>query len=744
MVLKRLIDIKSGICPLQGYDNKEPFAKTFMALKKEHPYIRFSKAHCASWSESKPVIGKSERIVGIPRPHRVVSPMIFGLFFDHELCRIIRQNGTPAQQKLMDKLLDYFPGKHITQDIIRDEAIRRGAPWHYSIGNGASFQGHMVIDYAKILRIGIPGLRDEILEAMKQNKDPDKEPFYQALMLYCENMADLCKRYAEKAQKMSLLKSSAHRKDQLAEITSICTALTIRPPVNFKEALQLYWFTFLLDNTDDPGRLDHLLYDFYSKDYRRGYITREYAKDLLTELWYKMQQVSAWSLVLGGQTFDGEDASNELTYICLEITADLHVTNPSVALRVSEETPRHLWRAAMNCIAKGGGMPSLVNDDAVVRAMVESGIPVEDARDYAMGGCIEFQVSGKSNFGGEDGQINLVKCLELALNNGRCALTGELMGLETGDPYTFTSYDQLLDAYKRQVEHAITDIVTQCNIGMEIKSRQGAKVFRSLLIDDCIKRGLDCEGGGARYGNGQILTNGIIVTADSLSAMNHLVYEKEMIKLSDLLDALRNNWQGYESLRQTIIYNAPRYGNDDPRADDTAREVASHLWSFLKGCKTYRGGHFTGLIVYFNRQLYFGRQTAATPDGRFSGDVIEDSVGPWPGRDVHGPTAMMQSASRIPQELAAGGVVMNLKLVPNCFGSEDSIEKTIDLIRGYFAIGGQQVQITVASADDMKAALLEPEKWRHLIVRVGGYCDYFVNLDPTLQESILMRSQHQS
>lgn len=737
------VDRKQGICPLADYDDKEPFAEAFMALEDEHPYVRFAQAHCASWRDSPVNIGKAERMVGIPRPRRVVESTISsGLQFNRKICEQIMETGASEQKQQMQSLLDYFPGRHVTRELIHEESIRRGAPWHWAIGNGSSFQGHMVIDYAKILRVGIRGLRREIEEAMSACDNPKKDAFYRSLLLYCDNMADLCRRYAEKARVMKTEEMSQKRRDELSEIAEICDSISVRAPRSFREALQLFWFTFLLDGNDDPGRFDQFMFPFYRRDLAENRITRELARELLEELWYKLEQVHAWSLVLAGQTPDGEDASNDLTYLCLEVTEDLRLTNPAVALRLFSGSPRRLWHKAMRCITKGGGMPSLVNDDAVIRALVESGVPIRDARDYAMGGCIEFQIAGKSNFGGEDGHINLAKCLELALNNGRCALTGEMIGVQTGDPTTFKTFDDVFDAYKRQVESAIDKIIIQCNVGQEIKSKQGTKVFRSLLIDDCIARGLDCEDGGARYGNGQILTNGLVVVADSLAAIKTLVFERSegSVSMPQLLKALKDNWRGYESLRQRILHRVPHYGNDDERVDNLARKISEHIWSLLQKKRTYRGGSYTGLVVYFTRQLYFGKQTGATPDGRFNGDVLEDSVGPWPGRDIHGPTAMFKSASKIAQELAAGGVILNLKLTPSCLDNDEAIEKSIDLIRSYFTIGGQQVQVTVANADDLRAAMREPEKWRHLIVRVGGYSDYFVTLDPKLQESIIWRT----
>lgn len=734
-------EVQAGIGAAPGYDGREVFAREYMAHEGEHRYVRYAKAHCASWRESPIAIGTGERIVGVPRmPMVVCSSIAGGLEFNPWFAEHPLKTGTPEQQETVRSLRDTFSGKHVTMDLVREEAIRRGHPWHYSIGNGASFQGHMVVDYAKVLRIGIPGLRAEV-EAAMATASPDKRPFYEALLLYCDNMAGICRRYASAASEVAETASDT-RQAELAEIAEVCRAIESRTPRTFREAIQLFWFVFLLDGSDDPGRLDQYMYPFYRTDIDSGRITRDEAYGLLVELWCKMRQLSAWSLVLGGQTPDGEDASNELTELCLEVTELCRFTNPAIALRVHSRTPRPLWRRAMRVIARGGGMPGLVNDDAVVPAMVDSGVQIEDARDYAMGGCIEFQISGKSNFGGEDGQINLAKCLELALNDGRCALTGDRIGPSTGDPLLFRTFDEVLTAYKRQAEAAIDDIVAQCNIGQEMKGKYGVKLFRSLLVEDCIGRGLPCDCGGALYGNGQILTNGLIVTADSLAAIGHLVFTERSLSMQELIQALRDNWEGHEAIRQRIVNTAPRYGNDDERVDSIAHEVAEHLWSRLKGRRTHRGGRYTGLVVYFNRQVYFGRMTGATPDGRRSGEVIEDSIGPWPGRDTHGPTAMMRSATAIPQALAAGGVVLNLKLTPNCLSTDEEIEKSIDLIRSYFALGGQQVQVTVANLDDLRAAMREPEKWRHLIVRVGGYSDYFVNLDPQLQESIVQRTAY--
>jgi len=732
---------EQGIAPLPEYDRAEPFAAAFMEHEGEHPYIQMTKAHCASWKHSAAHIGQTELLVGVPRPRRVVGSTIYaGLTFDFALYDALVHNG--ADSAALRQIRDYFADGHITNELIHQKKELEGVGLDFSIGCGPGFQGHMVIDYKKLLCKGVSGLRAEIEAAMEgENKAPNNRPFYESLLLLCDNITDLCLKYAEKARELAAV-ATGGRSAELAETARICRKISLFAPEGFAEALQLYWFAFLLDNSDDAGRLDCILHRFYESDIEKGLITRPQAKVLFVDLWYKMRQTSTWGVVLGGQTEDGADASNELTYLCLEVTAELRLTNPAVSLRVSEKTPDRLWRAAMGCISSGGGMPALINDPAVIGAFLADGIPEVHARDYAVGGCIEYQISGKSNFGGEDGGINLAKCLELALNDGVCALTGRRLGPSTGDPATFESFEQFYGAYKKQAEWAAGRIMRGCNIGQEIKSQQGAKIFRSLLLDDCIKRGLDCEGGGALYGNGQILTNGIIVVADSLCALKYLVFEQKAMTIAQLLEALKDNWAGHEEMRLQIASRAPRFGNHDVRADQMAAGVAGHIFAFFKRHKTYRGGHYTGLVVYFSRQKIYGELTGATPDGRRAGDVLEDSIGPWPGRDTNGPTAMLSSAAGIPQTLAAGGVVLNLKLAPYNFSSDEQTEKSIALVKSYFGMGGQHVQITVADADDLKQAMLEPEKYRHLIVRVGGYADYFTRLDRTLQESILLRAEY--
>lgn len=727
-------------CP--AYDHLEPFADTFMSLEDAHPYVRFAKAHAATWAASPTPIGATERIVGVRRPGRIVDTQ-FALGI---VCRMqMAENEIaehPERRNEIQTIVDYFHGHHDTHAVAREECRRRDLPTGNSVGFGGSYQGHMVVDYAKMLRLGVQGVRAEVADRLAR-APAERRPFYESLLIVNDIFVTALSAYAAQAKREAAAAATAQRQAALHEIARICRALCERPPETFHEALQLYWTTMLLDGVDDAGRADQYLIDYYHADRDAGQLTRAQAASLLEELWLKLHQHGAWGLVLGGQLADGSDATNALSYLGLEVTERLRLlTNPAVPVRLHANSPRKLWRKAMEVVANGGGQPALANDDAIVPALMGAGVTLEDARDYGMGGCIEYQVCGKSNNGGEDGDLNLAKCLELALNDGRCRQTGEQLGPRTGAPETFTDFDDLVRAYHAQVEYALDWIMETCRVGHEIKARQGTKIYRSLLIDDCLERGLDCSDGGARYNDGQILTMGTIVVADSLAAVKTLVFEQQLFTMNELVAALQSNWQGYEQLRALIRSRAPRFGNGDPRVDSIAHDVSTHAWSYMRAHPTGRGGHFVGLLVYFNRQLGFGRSTGATPDGRCDGDVLEDSTGPWPGRDTNGPSAMMQSAVAVNQSLASGGAVLNLKLTPASLSTARLREKMIDLVQTYFAMGGQYVQVTVAGPEEMRAAIREPEKWGHLFVRVGGYCARFTDLDPALQESIAQRTAY--
>jgi formate C-acetyltransferase len=631
---------------------------------------------------------------------------------------------------------------HLTGKAIREEKTAAGMDLDPSIGSGPSFQGHSLPDYRSVLSEGIDGVASRLARAESvPSAVPERRVFHQCMRLMVDAWRGTLERYAAAAESMSA-KATDGRDGELLAIAHNCRAVVGSPPRTLAEAVQLYWITFLLDGNDDGGRLDQLLWPFLRADMAEGRVSGDAACCLLTDLFFKLESVTTWGLVIGGTDADSNDACNPLTSFFLELARAFPQTHPAISLRISRKTPHAVCLQAVRTWLAGAGMPALLNDDAVVPALRRLGVAEVDARDYGVGGCIEYQIAGKGSVGGEDCQINLAKCMELALNDGVCLMTGKRMGLATGDPLAFSCFDDVLAAYRRQVEWAVERIVAGANIGQAVKSRQGTKPMRSLLIADCLARGRDMENGGAIYGHGQMLTMGLVVVADSLAVIRCLVFGDRSVSMAELVAALRSNWKGQEELRNRIAAMAPHFGNDDSRADDLAEEVARHLWSFIGRFKTRRGGPYTGLVVYFDRAFVFGRCTGATPDGRRAGEVIEDSIGPWSGRDRMGPTAMMRSASSIPQELAGGGAILNLKLDPEWLATSEGQDAAVGLARGYFSLGGQHMQVTVVRQEDLDAALRDPASWGHLIVRVGGYSSKFTALAPNLQQAIVARTMH--
>lgn len=736
---QRLASRQGGIAANPGYDHQEPFAQTYLAMEGAPVPLRISKAFSAAVLTSPVTIGSTETFIGVPQPRRVIA---LNPAPGHVYTWYPPEWNLPQDERERVLQLAKAMEPHLTNATILAQKQDAGVDLDPSLGSGPSFQGHMLVDFGSVLREGIDGFAARLFKAeSKPDRKPEQIVFHQCMRQMIETWRQLLERQAQAAESLAAISADA-RAEELRSIAHTCRAVIGPAPKTLHQAVQLYWTTFLLDGPDDAGRLDQLLWPFLQSDLEAGHIDPETAVDLLTDLYFKLESVTAWGLVLGGTDAAGQDVCNPLTTFFLELAEVFPQTHPAISLRVHQGTPPEVLAQAIRTLHSGAGMPALINDDAIVPALMRSGVAQADAWDYGVGGCIEYQVAGKGCVGGEDGQINLAKCLELALSDGVCQLTGKRLGPSTGDAAAFTCFEDVERAYTSQVEWAAERILAGCTIGQKVKSQQLTKPMRSLLTADCLERGLDCEGGGARYGHGQILTMGLIVVADSLAVLRHLVFGDASVALGELLAALKANWQGHESLHQRITTRAPRCGNGDARADSLAAWAADHLWNFIGQYQTNRGGYYTGLVVYHNRAWKFGNCTAASADGRRAGEVLEDSIGPYQGRDRLGPTAMLQSAAAIPQHLAGGGVILNLRLDPATLATDTGQAAAAALVRGYFSIGGQHMQVNVVATADLEAAMQDPKSWGHLIVRVGGYSARFTALDPIQQRSIIARTIH--
>jgi len=495
----------------------------------------------------------------------------------------------------------------------------------------------------------------------------------------------------------------------------------------------------LLDGTDSPGRLDQYLYPYYRHDVESGDLNPEEAQCWIDHLWKRFNDTRSWNVCVGGFRPDGSDGTNELTYMALEATQRIKKVAPNLSLRLHKDSPNKLWEKAVETISIGVGMPALYNDDVFIPALMRYGISQEDARNYAMNGCSQVDIQGKSHMGLEDGEMNLLKCLELALNDGFDPNTQHQTGLYTGDPRTFARFNDVWRAYTAQVEFFSKRLTDASNAVQKAHAETSPNLFRSLFIDGCIESGQDFKAGGPIYNHGQILTQGIANTADSLAAIKKLVFVEKRIGMDGLLDAMKNDFSD-ESFRQLLINEAPKFGNDDDYVDDLAKQVIGHFYNHLNTYKTWRGGTYGGGSIVFTRAVSFGGKVGATPDGRKAYTPLADSVGPVQGRDLRGPTAVFNSAAKVPQILAQSAYVLNIKFTPRMF--QDSKEKIVSLLKTYFAKGGQQVQINVVDRETLIQAKQNPEQYRGLVVRVGGFSGYFAHLSPAHQEDIIARTEH--
>lgn len=724
------------------YDWQEPGAEAWWATERQHRYLRVAAVEAATWRASAPQVDDLHLILGEPRPLRVVRTFYtVGLEVDaglaHHLCTLAECS--PQYAGYLRRIVEEI-GPHTFASHFPRELSRRGLISHTALYWGAQYQGHMVLDWYRLMREGLGGLNDFATRWAENQPSERGRILARATLTALEGLQDYVRAYARAAaQAAQSDQFCQERRAELSQAAAICQRIATKPPATFREALQLFWFVFLYDGADNPGRFDQYMWPFLRDDLALGRLTIDQARELLEDLWVRFNEVRGWNMALGGQTSDGRDATNDLTYLCLEVTERLRLPAPNVSVRVFSGSPEKLWQRAVEVIGRGTGMPAIYNDEVIVPALQRMGIRLEDARDYAFGGCTEIQIPGKSNLGGEDGNLNLAKCLELALNDGVDMLTGARMGPATGDPPTFSTFGELWRAYERQVVAATAKMIAVSNLGSTVRSRLGAKIFRALLTADCLPRGLDPDGGGAVYGNGEIMTLGIAVTADALTAVRRVVFEERRVSMAELVTALRRNFEGAEHLRQLLL-RQPKYGQGNPEADAMAARVANHFWELLQRFHTRRGGRYGGGVIVLGRNLDFGRQLAATPDGRRAREPVEDSVGPLAGRATKGPTAALAAAANLDQTLGPMGILCNLTLSPRCFRDAASREKVAALIKGYFGMGGQQVQITVADAEILRAAQRAPENYADLIVRIGGYSDYFVRCSRELQEDIIRRT----
>jgi pyruvate formate-lyase/glycerol dehydratase family glycyl radical enzyme len=611
---------------------------------------------------------------------------------------------------------------------------------------------HSIRDYAKVLRLGFSGIRAEVEAALNAVPltDPDASRRRANLIAFqklCLAAESLGKRHAAKALEMSEAASHEVEAERWRAIAEVCERVPSEPARTFHEAVQALWFAHILTvwedgiNANGIGRIDQMLWPYLERDLANGVTTWEEAAELLGALWCKLYRpYDVQQMMIGGLHHDGSDATNPLSYLVLDVTEGMDFIR-CLSARLHAGSPRDFVSRCVDLVAKGGGIPFFFNDEALVPALVSRGVPLEDARGYAAIGCIEITIPGMAYPHAVSNWINVAKCLELALNDGKDLLDGAQLGPRTGTLAEFAGMDDVLAAYTKQLE-TFAELVVYGSNACETGHRSQFRLpYLSLLTDDCIGRGLDIIEGGARYNYHCSAAMGIPNAADSLAALQSAVFGDRSVTPADMLKALRSNYEGDEVLRLQLRNRVPKYGNDEALPDGFAADLTRQYCDLMAQFRTVGGGTFFCHLFTFTLMLPYGKLTGASPDGRRAGEPLAYSVSPAQGRDKEGLTAVMNSLARLPHHLVAASSSAIVEVDPGLLEGS-SREAFVDLLVTSVKQGVGQLQFNVVSAETLRAAQDDPEKYSNLCVRVSGFSQQFRLLDREMQEHIIARTKH--
>ena len=674
-----------------------------------------------------------------------------------------------------DKIIPFWSGKTMREKLFKamDEK------WHQAFNAGVFTEfmeqrapGHAILD-DKIYRKGMLDFKRDIAEHRRKLdylNDPhayEKDQEYQAMDICADAVLTFAQRHADKAMELARQETEPVRRQELERISEVCSWVPAHAPRNFWESLQSYWFVHLSVITElntwdsfNPGHLDQHLFPFYEKGLQEGTLTPEQAKELLQCFWVKFNNQPAppkvgiteeqsgtytdFALInVGGITpTDGVDAVNDVSYMILDVVEQMRLTQPSCCIQLSKKNPDRFLKRACRVIRTGFGQPSVFNTDVIIKEMLQDGKSIIDARSGGPSGCVTVSAFGKESCT-LTGYMNWPKIFELACNNGVDPSSGRQIGPQTGDTRQFTSYQQLMDAYKEQLKYFIDIKIKGNNIIERLFANYMPAPFMSILMDDCIARGLDYHNGGSRYKPTYIQGVGIGTVTDSLAAVKHNVFDKQDLTMDELLTAMQVNFDRYEQLRHILLEHSPKYGNDDDYADTITEEVFNAYYDLLNGRPNTKGGRYRVNLLPTTVHIYFGSMLGALPSARKAGEPVSEGISPSQGSDTKGPTAVIKSAARI-DHARTGGTLLNMKFNPQVLASDDGIDKLAHLIRAYFKLDGHHIQFNVIGAETLRKAQQKPEQYRDLIVRVAGFSDYFVDVGRDLQNEIIARTEQQS
>jgi trans-4-hydroxy-L-proline dehydratase len=673
-----------------------------------------------------------------------------------------------------ERVIPYWRGKTMRDRIF--QSMTEAWTDAYEAGIFTEFMeqrspGHTTLD-DKIYRKGMLDFKAEIahsLEALDFLNDPEayaKQQELEAMAICADALIRFAERHAEQARALAEEETDPKRKRELEHIAQVCTRVPAHAPRTFWEALQAYWFVHLGVTTElnpwdafNPGRLDQHLIPFYRQELEDGTLTRKEAYELLQCFWVKFNNQPAPPKVgvtaaesgtytdfaqinTGGVRPDGSDGVNEVTYLILDVIQEMRLLQPSSSIQVSKKNPDRFVKRAAEIIRTGFGQPSVFNADLVAEELIRQGKSLIDARNGGTSGCVEAGAFGKENYN-LTGYFNMPKVLEITLHNGVDPRTGKQIGVKTGDPTDFETFDELFDAYAEQIHHFVNIKIRGNNVIERLYAQFMPAPFLSLLIDDCIAKGKDYHDGGARYNTSYIQGVGLGTLTDALTALKVHVFEEGTLTMAEMLEALDANFEGHTRLYQRLLNRTPKYGNDDERADQVMVRAFDVYFDAVDGRPNTKGGDYHIDLLPTTCHVYFGSVIGATPDGRLAAKPVSEGISPVQGADRRGPTGVIRSVARM-DHVRTGGTLLNQKFTPRLLSDDAGLDSLVHLVRTYFQLDGHHIQFNVVDAETLRAARADPNAHRNLIVRVAGYSDYFCDLTPALQDEIIARTEHES
>ena len=824
--IQRLVDHLYEHMPVIESARAKLLTESYKATENEPIITRRAKAFAHILRHIPIIIRDDELIVGsstlAPRGCQTYPEFSYQ-WLEDELDTVETRSADPLYiaEETKEELREvhkYWKGKTTSElalSYMAPEAVR--AIEHNIFTPGNYFYngvGHVTVKYEEVLAVGYEGIikkaEQELSECNVGDGDyAERSHFLQAVILSCQAVIEYARRYSALAQEMAERCTDAARKEELLRIAENCSRVPAKGAQNFYEACQSFWFVQQLIQLESsghsisPGRFDQYMYPYYKKDMENGNISREFAQELMDCIWVKLNDLNKCrdavsaegfagyslfqNLIAGGQNKEGEDVTNDLSFMCIQASMHVRLPQPSLSVRVWNGSPHEFLIKAAELTRTGIGLPAYYNDEVIIPSLQNRGLSLEDAREYNIIGCVEPQKAGKTEGWHDAAFFNMCRPLELVFANGEDK--GEMVGVPTGEVTEMSSFEEFYNAYKKQMEYCISLLVNADNAIDVAHAKRCPLPFLSCMVDDCLKRGKSVQEGGAVYNFTGPQGFGIANMADSLFAVRKLVYEEKKVTMeemkealawnfgkgldqqsvsdtaeavlrkmkdagqkidenavSSILKAVMNAQPGEEKMKRyeeihNMIEEVPKFGNDIPEVDYFARDVAYTYTKPLQNYKNPRGGQFQAGLYPVSANVPLGGQTGATPDGRYAHTPVADGVSPSAGKDVNGPTAAATSVSRLDHFIVSNGTLFNQKFHPSALSGREGLEKFVALIRSYFDQKGMHMQFNVVDRDTLLDAQKYPEKYKHLVVRVAGYSALFTTLSRSLQDDIIRRTE---